>query len=221
MNKILIIEDDSTIGSIIGDILGKYGVIHTATSKTQALQLLKQHTFNLVIADYFLGDSNGLEIAKEIHQDSGIIPIILISAYPTVDMLTEGIDLKVVSFLRKPINFDLLIEKVESLIYFDITYKFGAHKIVLKNSSLGIEIDGEETQLTEIQFKMMRYFLDHTDKVIDRDKMVSHIWGSKKLNSDNILDTHLLNLKKRLPIIKEHLRTIPRIGYALESSKVN
>ena len=42
MNKILIIEDDSTIGSIIGDILGKYGVIHTATSKTQALNLLKR-----------------------------------------------------------------------------------------------------------------------------------------------------------------------------------
>lgn len=219
MNKILLIEDDVTINGLMKEILQKYGEVHAAFSDKDALRLLGLYTFDLIIADYYLGDSNGLDIVKSIQGSIGHIPIILISAYPTVDMLAEGIDLKIYTFMKKPINFETLIEKVESLLLFDINYNFSNHQVKMMNSSFGMQINGEEIQLTEIQFKMMKYFLDHADKIVERDKMTSFIWGSKRLSSENTLDTHLLNLKKKVPLLREHLRTLPRIGYLLSSEK--
>jgi DNA-binding response OmpR family regulator len=219
MNKILLIEDDETICSILADILQKYGNIQKAHSFKDAQRLLDKHTFDLIIADYYLGDSNGLEVVKSIQASIGHIPIILISAFPTVDMLQEGIELKIYTFLRKPIDFDLLIEKVESLLLFDVHYSFNSLKITLMNSSFGMVINEEEIQLTEIQFKMMKYFLDHADKIVERDKMTSFIWGSKKLSSENTLDTHLLNLKKKVPLLRDYLKTLPRVGYMLSSER--
>ena len=215
MNKILVIEDDTNISGIMEDILSKYGLVHSAENDKEAKKLLDENTYDLIIADYFLGESNGLDIVKSIQLSAGHVSVILISAYPTIDMLADGIELKVFSFLRKPLNFDTLIEKVESLLLFDVHYKFNSHEIVLMTSSFGMKIDSEEIQLTEIQFKMMRYFLDHIEKIVEREKMTNYIWGSKKLTSENTLDTHLLNLKKKVPFLKEHLKTLPRIGYQL------
>ena len=221
MNKILVIEDDVNICGIIEDILSKYGKIHCAASKKEADRYLEENYYDLIIADYYLGDHNGLDIVQSINENEGHVPVILISAFPTVDMLQTGIDLQVLAFLRKPLNFELLIDKVESALLFDANYNFGQHKITLRNSSFGFICDGEETQLTEIQFKMMKYFLDNANKVMERDRMVTYIWGAKKIASENILDTHLLNLKKRVPLLKDHLRTLPRIGYVMSSEKKN
>jgi DNA-binding response OmpR family regulator len=66
---------------------------------------------------------------------------------------------------------------------------------------------------------MMKYFLDHADKIVERDKMTSFIWGSKKLSSENTLDTHLLNLKKKVPLLRDYLKTLPRVGYMLSSER--
>ena len=138
MNKILIIEDDTTISSIISDILNNMGIIEVAHNYKKAIKLIKNNSFDLVITDYFLGDHNGLEIVKELQNESGEVPVILISAYPTVDILTDGIESKIVSFLRKPLNFDQLIAKVESILFFESKYTIGDKYIHIKNSNYNI-----------------------------------------------------------------------------------
>lgn len=217
MNRILIIEDNEAICDIIGDILTKYGKIHKAHNEERALELINKYDFKLIVLDYHLGDVQGLDLVKKTQKDIGHTPIILISAFPSVEMLQVGIDLKIMAFLKKPIDFDLLITKVESL-FLDINYNFAGLNITLINSNFKMFIEQEEIQLTEIQFKMMKYFLDNNEKTIEREKMTSYIWGSKKVGSDNALDTHLLNLKKKVPLLKEHLITLPRVGYMFSSN---
>jgi len=112
-----------------------------------------------------------------------------------------------------------VIDKVESLLIFDANYDFNGNKITLKSSSFVLNFNGEEIQLTEIQFKLMKYFLDNADKVVEREKITSTIWGSARLNSENTFDTHLLNLKKKFPLVRDHLKTLPRVGYIFSSDK--
>jgi DNA-binding response OmpR family regulator len=219
MNKILLIEDDIAISKVLEDILSKYAIIHTASNKKDAMTLISQQNYDLIMADYYLGEENGIDIVKTLQSHLGQVPVILTSAFPTVDMLSSGIDLKVVSFLKKPIDIQTLIDKVEALLLFDISYNFNGHKIMLKNSSFTLVFDNDEIQLTEIQFKLMKYFLDNADKVVEREKITSSIWGTTRLNSENTFDTHLLNLKKKFPLVRDHLRTLPRVGYILASEK--
>lgn len=220
MNKILILEDDTNISKLFKDVLAKYGKIFTAKNEDEMNDLISSNYFSLIISDYFLENSNGIDLVKKIFSKVGHVPVILISAYPTVDMLQDGIDLKVLSFMRKPINFQQLIEKVESVLLLDAHYEFNQMNLTLKNSSYTMVMNNEdETQLTEIQFKILRYFLDNKDKIAEREQMIAHIWGQKMLGSENILDTHLLNLKKKVPFLKDHLKTLPRVGYILNTER--
>jgi DNA-binding response OmpR family regulator len=213
MKKILIIEDDKTICDLLKDDLLKFGKIFIAYNTKDAFHLISENTIDLIITDYFLTETNGLDLIKSVYLSFGHIPTILISANPTVEMLTEGIELKVITFIKKPINLDFLISKVESILLFDTHYEIGDAKITMRNSDFSLLMDQEKIQLTEIQFKMMKYFLDNKDRTINREKMTSHIWGNKRTSSENILDTHLLNLKKKVPLLKNHLKTLPRVGY--------
>lgn len=212
MNRILIIEDDESICDIIEEVLNKFGRIHKAHNEFEALELINKYDFKLIILDYFLGETRGLDIMASTQKDMGHTPIILISAHPSIEMLEAGIEYKVMAFMKKPIDFDLLIKKVDSL-FLDVNYQFKGLNITLFNANFKIIIDQEEIQLTEIQFKMMKYFLENHEKTIEREKMTSYIWGEKKVGSDNALDTHLLNLKKKVPLLREHLITLPRVGY--------
>ncbi len=215
MNKILIVEDEKAILGMIADIIGKYGEIHVAKNPKEATKLISKNNFDLIITDYYLGNATGFDVVKAATQYLGHIPVILISAYPTVDMLSEGIEMKVLSFLRKPINFDQLTLKVESILNVEHKFSFGDRSIFLKNSSLSVGLDGEEIQLTEIQFKLFKMLIENLNKVCTREDIISCVWGSKFLNSDNVLDTHLMLLKKRLPLVRDHLKTVPRVGYKL------
>lgn len=217
MNRILIIEDDETICDIIGDVLNKFGRIHKAHNKHEALELISKYDFKVIIVDYYLGEARGLDLITSSQKDMGHTPIILISAQPSVEMLEAAIEFKVMAFMKKPIDFDILIKKVESL-FLEVNYQFEGIRITLLNDNFKIFIDQEEIQLTEIQFKMMKYFLENHEKTIEREKMTSYIWGAKKVGSDNALDTHLLNLKKKVPLLREHLITLPRVGYKFSLS---
>ena len=176
MNRILIVEDDEVICSLLSDILKVYGEVTEAHNIIETQSSLTNKTFDLAIVDYYLGDTNGLEIVKLIQSQIGQIPIILISAYPTIDMLKDSLELKINSFLRKPIDYDDLTKKVESILICDSFYVFNEQRIIMMRSSLKVQIDSEEYDLTETQFKIMNFFLEQTDKSIEREKIVEILW---------------------------------------------
>lgn len=120
MAKILIVDDDPSIQSILGKILkmkGHEGV--AAESGMHALELIVQSPFDLVITDLRMPQMNGLEVLQKVKALKPGLPVIMVTAYASSETVGESIQLGVFDYLAKPFKVSELIETVERALAAD------------------------------------------------------------------------------------------------------
>lgn len=130
-------------------------------------------------------------------------------------MLSEALEEKIYAFIQKPIDIEKLKRKIETFYTFNPDFELSGHKFVLFQDEWSVKVDEDLIELTETEFKILRYCLERENQVIDRQELILYLWGNSK-SSRNKLDTHLTNLKNKVQFIKEHLQTIPRVGFKLK-----
>jgi len=118
--KILVVEDDAGLREALVDTLSlaQYQVI-AADSAEQAMQLLKQHKIRLVISDVQMGDMSGLELLKSIKLNFNNIPVLMMTAYATVNDAVQAIRLGAVDYLAKPFSPQVLVNMVSRYVPLD------------------------------------------------------------------------------------------------------
>lgn len=212
MGRILLIEDEELIKNQIKNELASYGDVHALDLHSQITPDSFKGKYDLIIADYYLGNRNCFEFIEEYRYFIGAVPMILMSGKPSIEMLQEAIDLKVFTFINKPVDINDLKKKVEKFYNFNPDFSLYGHKIILYKDDWTVKVDAKLHDLTETEFKIFRYAIERQNQVIDRQELIKHLWGNS-ISSRNKLDTHLTNLKNKVNFVKEKLQTIPRVGY--------
>ena len=115
MLKILVIEDEEIVSNLLQDILSELGSVEIALGKDEAISKIVQDRFDLIIADYYLKDSNSIEILFEASASVKNVPIILMSGYANDQMKREASELNIGAFMPKPLNFDDLFSHINRL----------------------------------------------------------------------------------------------------------
>lgn len=117
--RILLVEDDNHIGRIIELALPELGVPYefcSALSAEEGLDLWKESPFDLLLTDFNLRGMNGLELAGLLKKQGVTAPIVLVTAYDSVDLRREARELPVDAYLTKPFFMDELVETVRRLL---------------------------------------------------------------------------------------------------------
>jgi DNA-binding response OmpR family regulator len=215
LGHILIIEDEENARSFLRENVSCYGNISTISSHEDVNTEVLKHKYDLIIADYYLKDKNCFQFLSEYRYQLGPVPLILVSGRPNVEMLAEALEEKIFAFIPKPIDIKKLKSKIESFYNFNPDFELRGHKFILYQDNWSVKIDDQIVDLTETEFKIFRYCLEREKQVIDRQELIQYLWGNSK-SSRNKLDTHLTNLKSKIPFIKENLQTIPRVGFKIK-----
>ena len=113
MQKILIIDDDESLCYGLKRSLGKYYEVFTAMDLEGAYILLKTENFNLIFLDYSLGDENGLDVLKSIRKLTTDIPVVMLTAHGSTELILDAIRAGAIDFLTKPAEIRHLIETIE------------------------------------------------------------------------------------------------------------
>ncbi|MFM6976803.1 MAG: sigma-54-dependent transcriptional regulator [Sphingobacteriaceae bacterium] len=104
MKKILIVDDEINIGLLLSKFLHRNGFhVETASSGTAAIEMLEQHSFNLVLCDFRLKDTDGREILKEIKAKYPATGVIIITAYSDIRLAVELIKMGAYDYISKPL----------------------------------------------------------------------------------------------------------------------
>ena len=215
MAHILLIEDEEHSRKYLHDNISCYGNVSSISTHGDIDGQILKHKYDLIIADFYLNNTNCFQLLSEYRYHLGPVPLILISGRPSVEMLAQAIEEKVYAFIPKPVDIKTLKHKIETFYTFNPDFVINGVKLILFQDDWSVKIDETLTELTETEFKILRYFLERENQVIDRHELILYLWGNSKF-SRNKLDTHLTNLKNKLPFIKEHLQTIPRVGFKLK-----
>lgn len=227
--KILIVDDDPNIREVLSILLGSEGyVVEQAEDGTTAIEKIKgDRNFDLVILDIMMPGISGVEACTEIRKCSKV-PVLFLTAksqdQDKVDAYTEGGD----DYLVKPFSQTELLMKVKSLIRRYNEYQAAPEEeVTMLGSNITIDEkthfavkEGKKIRLTEKEFAILQYFIDHRGEIVGNKDLYEGVWGESYLPSDgNSIMVHILNLRKKLEDDVNHptlIKTIWGKGYKVE-----
>ena len=227
MNKILIIEDDVEINTLLSDFLKENGyVVYCKYDGRHVSDFLHKEKTDLIILDLMLPYRSGDIILTDIRKQF-TIPVIVISAKETtqnkIDLLRLGAD----DYITKPFDMEEVLARIESnlrrvqfengsaecLHYDDLTLNLEKNTVFLK---------GTELSLTAKEFAILELLMKYPDKVFSKSNLFQSVWNAEYIAEDNTLNVHISNLRNKLKTIcadKEFIDTVWGIGYRLHKAK--
>ena len=223
--KILIIDDDKSLSFIMGETLKRHGYeVVLAYSADSGYVLLEKSVYNLIILDINLPDSTGFDVCKDLRRKSNV-PIIFASARSSVTDKVDALDLGGDFYLSKPYSMSELLSAVNALIrrcYGNSSeeekIEFGSITVNITNRT--VTKNGLNVQLSLKEFDLLAYLAKNINKVVEKDKLISEVWGTFSVVEQSTLTVHIRWLREKLeddPANPKYIKTIHRVGYILEN----
>ena len=221
MKKILIVEDDFTIQAQLKTLLSGNGYeVFVVTDFSQTIQQIKAFVPHLVILDIKLPGNNGFEICSEIRTFSDIPIVFVTSSNMDMDEL-NSIMLGGDAFITKPYNTAILLAKIAALLkraYPSPQAEFFTwNGAVLHPASSVIEYNGQKTELTKNELKILYYLFKNAGKICSRNDIVDFLWDNQLYVDDNALSVNVTRIRNKLDKIglTNFIKTKHRQGYTL------
>lgn len=217
---ILIIDDDEKLNTLLIDYLGQFDFqITTAVHPKDGLQLISRLSPDLIILDIMLPDMDGFEVCKTIRKTSDI-PIIMLTARGEVTDRIVGLEIGADDYLPKPFEPRELVARIQSVLRRNLGQKqtdirtFGSLTVDLQKQTVILESSAIE--LTTLEFELLKYFIDHPGRVLNRDAIMDHLRGMDWDAFNRSIDVLISRLRQKLnddPKKPRWIKTIWGSGY--------
>jgi DNA-binding response OmpR family regulator len=202
-NKILVVEDDASLGFVIKDNLDRAGYqITLCTDGETGEKCFHSNHFDLVILDIMLPKKDGFSVAKSIRATNREIPILFLTAKSMAEDKIEGFKLGGDDFIIKPFNMEELIYRIEVFLrrksnhFQDPVISFGDTSIDFKN--LQLKSGDQITTLTQKEGDLLKLLIENQDKVLKREEILTTIWGDDDYFAGRSMDVFISKLRKYL-----------------------
>ena len=225
MSRVLIVEDEPKLASLVADYLKAAGYeAHCLDNGLEVIAWVKSNAPDLIVLDLMLPGRGGLEICKELRtlddQSLRDLPVIMVTArVEEVDRLI-GLEAGADDYLCKPFSVRELVARVKALLR---RPRIG---ISSKNSSLVIDeekhqasLDGKTMELTPVEFRLLAALAAAPGRVFSRDGLLEKLYADHRVVTDRTVDAHVKNLRRKLDEIRpgaDLVRSIYGVGYKLE-----
>lgn len=217
--KVLVVDDETLIRNVIKEYLEheSYEVVE-AENGLEAIQKVKQETFDLLIMDIMMPKMDGLEAIREIAKLAPIPTIMLSARKEEYDKLM-GFELGIDDYITKPFSPKELLARIKAIMkrvhpilgdyyqYQTLRVDFQAHSA---------SIDGQELKLTPKEYDLLVFFIENEHIALSREVLLSKLWGYDFFGDDRTIDTHIKMLRNNLGIYRDLISTVRGVGYKFE-----
>jgi two-component system, OmpR family, response regulator MprA len=218
--RILVVEDEPQIASFLRVGLGYEGFsVAVAEDGYGALAELKRFKPQLVILDLMLPGIDGMELAKRMREDSGLM-IIMLTARDEVEDRIAGLRAGADDYLVKPFDFEELVARIHAVARRRLFPEAGILKagpITLDQERHLVTLDGSAVELTVKEYDLLLLFIRHVGRVLSRRFILDQVWGHEFYDENNV-EVYVRYLRRKLDDPDHHLiETVRGVGYRLRS----
>lgn len=232
MNKILLVDDDRELTSLLKELLEMEGfTIIVAHDGEQALALLDD-SIDLLLLDVMMPKKNGLDTLKEVRQHHQT-PVIMLTARGSELDRVLGLELGADDYLPKPFNDRELVARIRAILRRSNWSE--QQQQSLDNSAPTLDIDGlrlnpgrqeasfdgQILDLTGTEFTLLYLLAQHLGQVVSREHLSQEVLGKRLTPFDRAIDMHISNLRRKLPDRKDGhpwFKTLRGRGYLMVSA---
>lgn len=236
MNKLLVVDDDPEIASLLSELLELEGFeVETANNGMQALEKFDM-SFDLILLDIMMPEMNGLNVLSQI-RSKFTVPVIFLTAKDNEYDKIIGLELGADDYILKPFNDRELIARINALLRRtrwdnlvnetdDLPQQYTVDKLLLNRKQQSVYYDNKYIELTGTEFQVLLKFLENGGKIISRDTLSETVLGKEFIPLARSIDVHVSNLRKKLPPRSDGLpwiKTLRSKGYlfVIDSSNDN
>lgn len=220
--KILIIEDEKDIGQFLKVSLEKASfAVDLKNTAEDGLFLAATNNYDLIILDLNLPDMYGLELCQKIRMEKENVPILILTVNSEIASKVELLNAGADDYLTKPFSVSELVARIRALLRRPkkIISTFSATKdLFLNEAKQSVFKKGKEIYLTRKEFMLLEYFIRNKGRILSRGEIIEHVWDLDADIFSNTIETHILNLRKKLNTNTHNqiIRTCSGRGYILD-----
>jgi two-component system response regulator RegX3 len=225
MRKLLLIDDDHTMASLLRSLLAQYGFELACVDRpSRAMEHLDLRT-ELILLDVMLPEQDGFEVCRSLRESGEARPIIMLTAKGDDMDRIKGLRLGADDYLPKPFNHLELVARIEAVLR-----RSNAPPIPVPSAPAlpdGLDRDrrlmrlgGKEFAVTPTEFKLLEVLTNRPGRVFARGELLEMLDAHGELDSfDRAIDLHISRLRNKLepePKRPRHLLTVRGVGYRFE-----
>lgn len=225
MKKILVLEDESNIRSFVVINLRRSGYepVEAATGGEALEKLQENPGICLALLDVMLPDIDGFEVCRRIRASGSKIGIIMLTAKSQeIDKVT-GLMTGADDYVTKPFSPAELTARVDALVRRlgldedeKKPYELESGPFVLNTRNRTLEKNGKRLRLTQIEYQLMKLFMDNPGKALSREDILAAVWGQQFTGEYKTVDVNIRRLRMKIeadPTEPEYLTTVWGYGY--------
>lgn len=221
-HHILIVEDEKSIRDMVYFALDREGYeIDEVVDGKQATEKLTQIKPSLILMDWMLPDTSGIELVRRIKRDeiTHDIPVIMLTAKTEERDKVEGLDSGADDYITKPFSVKELSARIRAVLRRvdsdSKEDKLAYGKLILDLDAHQVSVEGTQVEVGPTEFRLLEFFMTHPDKVYSRAQLLDYVWGRSKFVEERTVDVHILRLRKLLKPYNCHtmVQTVRGYGY--------
>lgn len=225
--RVLLIEDDKTIGQNIAMVLSKEGmVVDTSYLGEDGLEMAKLYDYDIIILDLMLPGMDGYEVIRHLRSNKNNTPVLILSGLSGSDKKVKGLGFGADDYLTKPFDRSELIARVGAIVrrskgLADPVVRTGAMEINL-NSKI-VTVGGKVLHLTSKEYALLELLALRKGTTINKEQFLNHLYGGMDEPEMKIIDVFLCKIRRKIEKLSdgvEYIETVWGRGYILKDLPV-
>ena len=226
MLKILVVEDDRELRHLFAHVLIKNGYsVKEVSNGKEALDAIEEEHYDLIISDIMMPKMDGYELVRSLRDAGNTTPILMITAKDAFDDMRMGFLSGTDDYMVKPFSPKELLARINALlrrisladkqveeesnaIHSGIFTILQDERKLLKN--------GQEIELTPIEFALVKYFMENPNKAIHRAEILNNVWGYNYVGDFKIVDVNIRRIRQKIeedPSNPKYIEKVWGYGY--------
>jgi two-component system copper resistance phosphate regulon response regulator CusR len=219
--KILVIEDDPTVGQYVRRGLEeqRWGVDVVTDGETGERRALSE-AYDVVVLDMRLPGRSGLQVLKSLRGRGMDRPVLVLTAQDAVDAKVEALRAGADDYVTKPFAMEELLARVEALSRRPRALASPMLRVAdleLDNATRTVRRGGEEIELTPKEYRVLEYLMRHAGRVMSRTLITEYAWDYHFDPGTNIVDVVINHLRKKIDAGRDRrlIHTVRGVGYVV------
>ena len=219
MQRILIVEDEARLASILADYLHAAGFAsHWLVEGRGVASWVRAERPDLILLDLMLPGRDGMEICKDIHTFS-TVPIIMVTArIEEIDRLL-GLELGADDYICKPFSPREVVARVKAVLRRTSGQTPLDQQLLLDPPTMRATLDGRNLDLTAVEFKLLAFLFARPGQIYSRDQLMERIYADQRIVNDRTIDSHIKKLRRKMEQVRpgcDLIRSVYSVGYKFE-----
>src|ERR1039458_8892382 len=224
--RLLVVEDEPNILELLSASLRYAGFdVLTATGGTEAVQALQapqRHRRDLIVLDVMLPDMDGFDVVRRLRGGGARIPVVFLTARDATEDKIRGLTLGGDDYVPKPFSLEEVIARIRAVLRrtrgdgVEPTPRLTFADLELDEESHEVWRAGEQIQLSPTEFKLLRYFMSNSNRVLSKMQILDHVWDYDFRGDTGIVESYVSVLRRKVDTREPRLiHTLRGVGYVL------